>query len=179
MLCRTKIQYISLYRNASHHLEQQIGGCNKCLIMLHTGHKQVYVSAAMAKATAVNSPRQQMGAVACGARHTCSISCTGQVFCWGWDLHGQCGQGRSTVTVDQPQPVSALGGLKVVGIAAGLAHTVVCTDSGDVYSWGWNSDGQLGLGNDQNRSLPELVAAAVLEDMHIDKVICLCCYHVT
>ena len=115
-----------------------------------------------------------MTAVACGSRHTCSVSCTGQVFCWGWDLHGQCGQGRSTVVVDQPQAVSALGGLKVVGIAAGLAHTVVCTDSGDVYSWGWNSDGQLGLGNDQNRSLPELVAATVLEDVHIDKVMCFC-----
>lgn len=61
----------------------------------------------------LNSHSQQMRQIACGARHSCSISCKGQVFCWGWDLHGQCGQGRSTVTVDQPQLVKALGGLQV------------------------------------------------------------------
>lgn len=64
----------------------------------------------------------------------------------------------------------ALGGLKVVGVAAGLAHTVACTDSGDVYSWGWNADGQLGLGNDCGRAEPELVSDAALEDEHIEQV---------
>lgn len=64
--------------------------------------------------------------------------------------------------------------LQVVGIAAGLAHTVACTDSGAVFAWGWNSDGQLGLGDDRNRSQPELVAAAMLEDVDVNKV-CLGC----
>lgn len=57
-------------------------------------------------------------------------------------------------------------------MAAGLGHTVACSDSGDVYSWGWNADGQLGLGDDQSRGEPELVADAQLEDLHIDQVIC-------
>ena len=65
---------------------------------------------------------------------------------------------------------AALGGLKVRGVAAGLAHTVACTDSGDVYSWGWNADGQLGLGDDQSRGEPELVADPLLEDSHIEQV---------
>ena len=58
----------------------------------------------------------------------------------------------------------------MVGVAAGLAHTVACTDSGDVYSWGWNADGQLGLGDDSGRGEPELVSAAKLQDEHIDQV---------
>jgi len=58
----------------------------------------------------------------------------------------------------------------VIGVAAGLGHTVACTDSGDVYSWGWNADGQLGLGDDQSRGEPELVSHAQLEDVHIDQV---------
>ena len=58
------------------------------------------------------------------------------------------------------------------GVAAGLGHTVACSDSGDVYSWGWNADGQLGLGDDQSRGEPELVADAQLEDLHIDQVTC-------
>jgi len=58
----------------------------------------------------------------------------------------------------------------VTRVAAGLGHTVACTDSGDVYSWGWNADGQLGLGDDQSRGEPELVSHAQLEDVHIDQV---------
>ena len=58
----------------------------------------------------------------------------------------------------------------MTGVAAGLAHTVACTDSGDVYSWGWNSDGQLGLDDDQSRGEPELVSHPQLEDLHIDQV---------
>ena len=58
----------------------------------------------------------------------------------------------------------------MTGVAAGLGHTVACTDSGDVYSWGWNADGQLGLGNDQSRGEPELVSHAQLENVHIDQV---------
>ena len=64
----------------------------------------------------------------------------------------------------------ALGGLRVVGVAAGLAHTVACTDSGDVYSWGWNQDGQLGLGDDSSRGEPELLSDAQLEEQCIEQV---------
>ena len=56
-------------------------------------------------------------------------------------------------------------------VAAGLAHTVALTDSGDVYSWGWNADGQLGLGDDQSRAEPELVADPKLENLHITRVL--------
>ncbi|KAL0021375.1 hypothetical protein WJX77_009849 [Trebouxia sp. C0004] len=115
---------------------------------------------------------QGMTAIACGARHTCAVGGMGQLFCWGWSLHGQCGQGRAVVTVLCPHLVSGLGGLKVTGVAAGLGHTVACTDGGDVYSWGWNADGQLGLGDDQSRGEPELVSHAQLEDVHINQVSC-------
>ena len=59
--------------------------------------------------------------------------------------------------------------MNVRGIAGGLGHTVAFTDSGDVYAWGWNSDGQLGLGDDQGRSEPQLVDADLLENVCIDK----------
>ena len=65
---------------------------------------------------------------------------------------------------------TALGGLKVTQVAAGLAHTVALTDSGDVYSWGWNADGQLGLADDQSRAEPELVADPKVENLHISQV---------
>ena len=50
--------------------------------------------------------QQSMTAIACGARHTCVVGGMGQLFCWGWSLHGQCGQGRAVVTVPSPHQVS-------------------------------------------------------------------------
>lgn len=55
--------------------------------------------------TRLGGVQQVMTTIACGARHTCCVGCMGQVFCWGWSLHGQCGQGRAVVSVPQPQAV--------------------------------------------------------------------------
>ena len=49
--------------------------------------------------------QQVMTVIACGARHSCCVGHMGQLFCWGWSLHGQCGQGRAVVSVPQPQVV--------------------------------------------------------------------------
>ena len=51
--------------------------------------------------------------------------------------------GAAAATVRAPAPVKALGGIRIVCIAAGLAHTAACCDAGGAYAWGWNADGQL------------------------------------
>lgn len=43
--------------------------------------------------------------VACGARHSCAVTEAGALFCWGWNLHGQCGVGAVADRVPQPQLV--------------------------------------------------------------------------
>ena len=60
----------------------------------------------------------------------------------------QCGLGN---THDQLKPacVSALSGVKVTGIAAGLWHTLCISAEGQVYAFGGNQFGQLGTGSDQ------------------------------
>jgi len=45
--------------------------------------------------------------------------------------------------VRAPAPVAALGGVRILHVAAGLAHTAACCDAGGAYAWGWNADGQL------------------------------------
>lgn len=87
-------------------------------------------------------------AIAAGARHSVAVNSLGQCLAWGWSLHGQCGTGKAAPSVPAPTVVAALGPLKVVGAAAGMGHTVVCTDQGDAYAWGLNADGQLGDGTD-------------------------------
>lgn len=83
-------------------------------------------------------------AIAAGARHSVAVNDQGAVVAWGWNLHGQCGTGKSQPTVTTPTVVGALGPLKAVSVAAGLGHTVIASDQGDVYAWGLNADSQLG-----------------------------------
>ncbi len=69
--------------------------------------------------------------VACGARHSCALTHTGSLYTWGCNLHHQCGVASSQgVNVPVPTLVLALGGLQITCVAAGLHHTIVCTDAG-------------------------------------------------
>lgn len=94
-------------------------------------------------------PLQPVTAIAAGARHSLAVNSQGQCLAWGWGLHGQCGTGRSVPSVPTPTVVAALGPLKCASVAGGMGHTVVATDTGDVYAWGLNTDGQLGDGGDE------------------------------
>lgn len=47
-----------------------------------------------------------------------------------------------------PTEVNALSGLKIKKIAAGAFHSLALSEFGDVYAWGWNKDGQLGVWGD-------------------------------
>lgn len=40
-----------------------------------------------------------------------------------------------------------------------MAHVLVLTDTGELYSWGANSYGQLGLGTTLNTSVPTLITS--------------------
>lgn len=44
-----------------------------------------------------------------------------------------------------PERIPALGGLNIIQIDCGKWHNVVLTSEGDIYVWGWNKYGQLGL----------------------------------
>jgi alpha-tubulin suppressor-like RCC1 family protein len=38
-----------------------------------------------------------------------------------------------------------MAGLRVKGIACGANHTAAFTEQGELYTWGWNEHGRLGL----------------------------------
>ncbi|KAJ8960060.1 hypothetical protein NQ318_009502 [Aromia moschata] len=82
--------------------------------------------------------------IKCGREHCLMLDKVGNVYTFGRGSRGQLGHGSLD---DEPEPVKvdALGGIKVVQIAAGGWHSCALSQEGDLYIWGWNVNGQLGL----------------------------------
>ena len=76
----------------------------------------------------------------------------GTVLGWGGNDSGQVGTGSTVSMVSEPQLLSGLP--PVQALAAGGAHALALTRDGRVFAWGRNTDGQLGLGDNQNRNAP-------------------------
>lgn len=88
--------------------------------------------------------------VSVGFYHTVCLDYDGNVFSFGRNIYGQLGIGNdNTVNVlengaNEPQKVNIP---PCKEISCGTNFTVCLTDDGMVYSFGYNSFGQLGLGN--------------------------------
>lgn len=82
--------------------------------------------------------------LSCGNNHCAAISSDdGSLYTWGWGQSGRLGHGDETQR-DQPTYVDALSDIAPLAtVACGSAHTLVATDDGDVYGFGWNAHGQV------------------------------------
>jgi alpha-tubulin suppressor-like RCC1 family protein len=94
--------------------------------------------------------------ITAGMRHTCGLTSAGGMECWGYNGHGELGNGTTTGSMI-PVEVTGLNG-SVTAIAAGYGHTCVVTNAGGVTCWGYNADGELGNGTTTNSSTPVSVA---------------------
>ncbi|KAK6475047.1 RCC1 domain-containing protein 1-like isoform X1 [Huso huso] len=82
--------------------------------------------------------------LALGTEHAVLLSADGTVYTWGSGSHGQLGHG-SVESQPEPLAVEGLRGLPMGDVAAGGWHSVCISAGGDLYVWGWNEAGQLGL----------------------------------
>jgi len=96
--------------------------------------------------------------LATGWAHTCALSTTGGVKCWGSNEYGQLGDGTSGDGASKPTPVDVVGlGSGMAAIAVGLWHTCALSTAGGVKCWGYNELGQLGDGSTGDKTTPRSV----------------------
>ncbi|XP_061463579.1 RCC1 and BTB domain-containing protein 2 isoform X2 [Rhineura floridana] len=106
--------------------------------------------------------------VACGSHHSMVLTSDGEVYTWGYNNSGQVGSGS---TANQPIPrrvTSCLQNKIAINIACGQMCSVAVIENGEVYVWGYNGNGQLGLGNSANQPTPCRIAA--LQGIHVRRI---------
>ena len=97
---------------------------------------------------------------AAGANHSLAVDEWGSLFSWGSDESGQLGHNQGSSTLRVPRLVKSLGTVRVAAVSAGLYHSAALTAGGQLYTWGANSKGQLGLGTSSDMVFsPTLVSS--------------------
>ncbi|XP_049884481.1 probable E3 ubiquitin-protein ligase HERC2 isoform X2 [Pectinophora gossypiella] len=107
--------------------------------------------------------------VECGSQFSVALCQCGSVYTWGKGDYHRLGHG-SYEHVRRPMRVTGMQGKMIVSIATGSLHCVACTDTGEVYTWGDNDEGQLGDGTTLAAQRPRLLMA--LQGKRVTKVAC-------
>jgi alpha-tubulin suppressor-like RCC1 family protein len=105
---------------------------------------------------AVSGLSSGVTALAAGEYHTCALTTSDRVFCWGRNTEGQLGDG-TTNNARTPVAVHGLGSNSVSAMDGGGYHTCAATAAGLVLCWGRNDEGQLGDGTTIRASIPVTV----------------------
>ncbi|XP_038590221.1 probable E3 ubiquitin-protein ligase HERC1 isoform X8 [Micropterus salmoides] len=96
--------------------------------------------------------------ISCGTQFSVALACDGHVYTFGQErligLPDSMLKNKSC-----PQVVPSLEGMFIEDIAVGCEHVLALSSTGDVYAWGCNSEGQLGLGHSNPVKEPTLITA--------------------
>ncbi|KAK3026649.1 hypothetical protein RJ639_040676 [Escallonia herrerae] len=109
---------------------------------------------------------------ALGWNHALLLTGDGTVFMLGGNHHGGLSNPQKTILVKHTAEQSNealvgripnLDGIKVLQVAAGAEHSALVTGkvifkNGVIMTWGWGEHGQLGLGNSDDQTSPQVVS---------------------
>ena len=118
------------------------------------------VSGAVAREPVAAGPAAPTGVIDLwgGGSESIALKADGTVWTWGWDQYGMLGNGQGTLGAytgtehDSWVPFEVLGPggvghlISITAIAGGERHNAALDASGNVWTWGLHSYGQLGIG---------------------------------
>ncbi|MER2011373.1 MAG: chromosome condensation regulator RCC1 [Psychrobacter alimentarius] len=126
----------------------------------------------------VNHAPKNLISINYNQNHSLAIDQEGQVYSWGADKYGQLGRGEigrddCREIEDCRLDISPIAGIDdAVMVAAGYKHNLVLTKDGSVWSFGANTQGQLGTGSSASSSTPIRVDFSNANDVgHIVQVV--------
>jgi len=148
-------------------------GCEHTLALTRAGEVWAWGSGNRGQNGQVSTQNQSVPAhvagmdvivmVAAGNLHSVAIGTDGRVWTWGDSSFGALGH-DDTDEIPFPAPrvlgPPAFGGDAVVFVAAGNAYTAAVTVGGALWAWGAGDDGQLGLGDSEDRRVPARITHA-------------------
>lgn len=105
-------------------------------------------SVTFANAKPVTTITKPVKLVCVGDTFTCAVAAkekTHELYCWGRGYYGELGDGKSTAKVTTPTQASLFSS-PVTSLSCG-SESACLVSGGEVYCWGRNQYGQLGIGN--------------------------------
>jgi len=97
-----------------------------------------------------------MTGMSVGSNHSLAFMNNSTVRAWGYNGYGQLGNSDSNFESKKvPVKVSNISG--VIAVAAGGFHSLALDKDNNVWAWGSNSNGRLGIGTTDNSNYPQQV----------------------
>lgn len=110
--------------------------------------------------------------IACGDAHSAVVLLNGLLLTCGWGEHGRLGRpfGNEFSSYFERVAGGALKKKLCTFVSCGGAHTLVLTECKSLLAFGWNVNGQLGVGDRRNRPLPTKVQYFDVDDLILTSV---------
>ena len=96
------------------------------------------------KPNIITFPYETVIQLSCGSHHIIALTCEGSVYGWGANNHGQIGCGNYETKIKSPVQLIIFSKFVVKYIKCSFERSYALTDSGLVYSWGYNDWCSLG-----------------------------------
>jgi hypothetical protein len=146
----------------------------------YSPYGQEGVNTTSPKLVPVVNPPTGWNEIAAAPTSICALSNVGTVYCWGLGTTGQTGNGTNAtnytaIPISFPAPASSI--VKIftstdsIYTPGGGTNSFFAIDStGRVYGWGYNTQGQLGNGNNTAQSSPIQIIPAAWSGKTITKI---------
>lgn len=175
---------------------QQVSTYGDCSLAVSTeghvfgwGNSEYLQLASVTETTQISAPRllplKGVGKVmqaACGGTQVAILNEDGEVFVWGYGILGK-GPNLAESEIPEKVPAALFGKsefnptVKVSHIRCGLSHFAAITDRGELFVWGKNVRGCLGIGKRDDQYFPWRVRT--LQPTNVSLLSCLNLIHYT